>query len=85
VSDRAIGLLRPGEMDAGIVGPPPASPGRTRLYLSGPRAGEIAGLFTRSWVDASRDFPPSAPCLDHGRGHDRGCAAGTARGLGARG
>jgi 3-hydroxyisobutyrate dehydrogenase-like beta-hydroxyacid dehydrogenase len=41
-----------GYVDAGIVGPPPASPGRTRLYLSGPRAGEIAGLFTGSWVDA---------------------------------
>ena len=41
-----------GYVDAGIIGPPPASAGRTRLYLSGPRAGEIAGLFTGSWVDA---------------------------------
>ena len=32
-------------VDGGIIGPPPAEPGRTRLYLSGPRTGEVASLF----------------------------------------
>lgn len=31
-------------VDGGIIGPPPARPGSTRLYLSGPRAGQVAGL-----------------------------------------
>jgi 3-hydroxyisobutyrate dehydrogenase-like beta-hydroxyacid dehydrogenase len=33
-------------VDGGIVGPPPLRAGTTRLYLSGPRAGEVARLFT---------------------------------------
>lgn len=32
-------------VDGAIVGPPPVREGTTRLYLSGPRAGEIAALF----------------------------------------
>jgi 3-hydroxyisobutyrate dehydrogenase-like beta-hydroxyacid dehydrogenase len=32
-------------VDGGIVGPPPLRTGTTRLYLSGPRAGEVAELF----------------------------------------
>ena len=32
-------------VDGGIVGPPPAAAGSTRLYLSGPRAGEVRELF----------------------------------------
>jgi 3-hydroxyisobutyrate dehydrogenase-like beta-hydroxyacid dehydrogenase len=39
-------------VDGGIVGPPPTAPGRTRLYLSGPRAAEVAGLFAGMAVDA---------------------------------
>ncbi len=35
-------------VDGGIIGPPPASPGTTRLYLSGDRAGEVAALFEGS-------------------------------------
>jgi 3-hydroxyisobutyrate dehydrogenase-like beta-hydroxyacid dehydrogenase len=31
-------------VDGSISGPPPRTPGTTRLYLSGPRAGEIASL-----------------------------------------
>jgi 3-hydroxyisobutyrate dehydrogenase-like beta-hydroxyacid dehydrogenase len=31
-------------VDGSISGPPPAAPGTTRLYLSGPRAAEIAAL-----------------------------------------
>jgi 3-hydroxyisobutyrate dehydrogenase-like beta-hydroxyacid dehydrogenase len=32
-------------VDGGIIGPPPVEPGRSRLYLSGPRAAEVAALF----------------------------------------
>jgi 3-hydroxyisobutyrate dehydrogenase-like beta-hydroxyacid dehydrogenase len=43
--------------DGGIIGPPPVAPGSTRLYLSGPRAGEIGALFGGTDVDA-REVPP---------------------------
>jgi len=39
-------------VDGGIIGPPPDGAGRTRLYLSGPRADEVRGLFVRSALDA---------------------------------
>jgi 3-hydroxyisobutyrate dehydrogenase-like beta-hydroxyacid dehydrogenase len=39
-------------VDGGIVGPPPVEPGRSRLYLSGPRAAEIAGLFEGTALSA---------------------------------
>jgi 3-hydroxyisobutyrate dehydrogenase-like beta-hydroxyacid dehydrogenase len=39
-------------VDGGIVGPPPTAPGHTRLYLSGDRAAEVAGLFAGTAVDA---------------------------------
>jgi 3-hydroxyisobutyrate dehydrogenase-like beta-hydroxyacid dehydrogenase len=39
-------------VDAGIVGAPPRSPGDTRLYLSGPRAPEVSGLFAGTALDA---------------------------------
>jgi 3-hydroxyisobutyrate dehydrogenase-like beta-hydroxyacid dehydrogenase len=32
-------------VDGGIIGPPPTKPGTTRLYLSGPKAAEVAALF----------------------------------------
>jgi len=40
-------------VDGGIVGPPPVRAGTTRLYLSGDRAGEVAGLFAGSRVEAT--------------------------------
>jgi 3-hydroxyisobutyrate dehydrogenase-like beta-hydroxyacid dehydrogenase len=46
-----------GFADGGIIGPPPVAPGSTRLYLSGPRAGEIQALFGGTDVDA-RVVPP---------------------------
>jgi 3-hydroxyisobutyrate dehydrogenase-like beta-hydroxyacid dehydrogenase len=46
-----------GFADGGIIGPPPVTPGSTRLYLSGPRAGEIQALFGGTDVDA-RVVPP---------------------------
>src|SRR6266496_1328336 len=39
-------------VDGGIVGAPPRAAGTTRLYLSGPEAESIAGLFAGSVVDA---------------------------------
>jgi 3-hydroxyisobutyrate dehydrogenase-like beta-hydroxyacid dehydrogenase len=39
-------------VDGGVIGPPPRTPGTTRLYLSGPRAGEVQQLFDGSALDA---------------------------------
>jgi 3-hydroxyisobutyrate dehydrogenase-like beta-hydroxyacid dehydrogenase len=39
-------------VDGGIIGSPPEIAEQTRLYLSGPRAGEIAGLFACTGFDA---------------------------------
>jgi 3-hydroxyisobutyrate dehydrogenase-like beta-hydroxyacid dehydrogenase len=39
-------------VDGGIIGPPPARPGSTRLYLSGADAAEVAGLFAGTALDA---------------------------------
>jgi 3-hydroxyisobutyrate dehydrogenase-like beta-hydroxyacid dehydrogenase len=39
-------------VDGGIIGPPPRDPGRTRLYLAGPRADEVASLFKGSALEA---------------------------------
>jgi 3-hydroxyisobutyrate dehydrogenase-like beta-hydroxyacid dehydrogenase len=39
-------------VDGGIIGPPPETAGRTRLYLSGPHAVEVRPLFNRSPLDA---------------------------------
>ena len=39
-------------VDGGIIGPPAWRPGATRLYLSGPLADTVAGLFGGSLVDA---------------------------------
>ena len=39
-------------VDGGIIGTPPVAPGFIRLYLSGPRAGEVCDLFDGSLVDA---------------------------------
>jgi 3-hydroxyisobutyrate dehydrogenase-like beta-hydroxyacid dehydrogenase len=39
-------------VDGGIIGPPPESPGSTRLYLSGVEADTVAELFAGSALDA---------------------------------
>ena len=39
-------------VDGAIIGPPPVQPGTTRLYLSGPRAAEVAALFEGSPLEA---------------------------------
>ncbi|HVT69747.1 MAG TPA: NAD(P)-dependent oxidoreductase, partial [Trebonia sp.] len=39
-------------VDGGIIGQPPETAGHTRLYLSGPHAGRIVPLFSRSRLDA---------------------------------
>jgi 3-hydroxyisobutyrate dehydrogenase-like beta-hydroxyacid dehydrogenase len=46
-----VAALQPAYVDGGIVGGPPAAPGETRLYLSGPRAGEAASLFAGTILD----------------------------------
>jgi 3-hydroxyisobutyrate dehydrogenase-like beta-hydroxyacid dehydrogenase len=39
-------------VDGGIIGPPPWEAGTTRLYLSGPAAGEVAAAFAGSPLEA---------------------------------
>ena len=39
-------------VDGGIIGLPPVTPGGTRLYLSGPHAQAVAGLFAGTALDA---------------------------------
>jgi 3-hydroxyisobutyrate dehydrogenase-like beta-hydroxyacid dehydrogenase len=39
-------------VDGGVVGPPPRDAGTTRLYLSGPDADTVAGLFAGTIVEA---------------------------------
>jgi 3-hydroxyisobutyrate dehydrogenase-like beta-hydroxyacid dehydrogenase len=39
-------------VDGGIIGPPPRDSGTTRVYLAGPRAGEVAALFKGSALEA---------------------------------
>jgi 3-hydroxyisobutyrate dehydrogenase-like beta-hydroxyacid dehydrogenase len=39
-------------VDGGIIGPPVTEAGKTRLYLSGSRASEVAALFAGSMLDA---------------------------------
>jgi 3-hydroxyisobutyrate dehydrogenase-like beta-hydroxyacid dehydrogenase len=41
-------------VDGGIIGPPPTSPGTTRLYLSGAAAGDVATLFAGSRLEGRR-------------------------------
>jgi len=52
-------------VDGGIIGAPVERAGTTRLYLSGPRAAEIAELFTGSMLDARAigDVPGAASAL----------------------
>jgi len=52
-------------VDGGIIGAPVERAGTTRLYLSGPRAAEIAGLFAGSLLDARAigDAPGAASAL----------------------
>jgi 3-hydroxyisobutyrate dehydrogenase-like beta-hydroxyacid dehydrogenase len=45
-------------VDGGIIGPPPALPGKTRLFLSGAPAAEVAAMFAGTALDA---HPLDAP------------------------
>ncbi len=63
-------------VDGGIIGTPPVAPGFIRLYLSGPRAGEIRKLF--------EDTPVDARVVDHaGAGAEAGVGVGAGAGAGA--
>ena len=48
-----VGQAGASYVDGGIIGLPPGGrPGSTRLYLSGPRAGQVRDLFTGTALDA---------------------------------
>jgi 3-hydroxyisobutyrate dehydrogenase-like beta-hydroxyacid dehydrogenase len=61
-------------VDGGIIGTPPVAPGFIRLYLSGPRAGELRDLFDGSLVDAR--------LVDRGAGSDVGASGAGVSGAG---
>jgi 3-hydroxyisobutyrate dehydrogenase-like beta-hydroxyacid dehydrogenase len=47
-------ILAPGGaevVDGSIVGPPPDVPGKSRLFLSGPRAAEVGGWWTGTYLE----------------------------------
>ena len=46
------GIVGTNYVDGGIVGPPARSRGTTRLYLSGPGAGDVAAWFSQGFVEA---------------------------------
>jgi 3-hydroxyisobutyrate dehydrogenase-like beta-hydroxyacid dehydrogenase len=52
-------------VDGGITSTPPTATQSTHLYLSGPRAGEVAGLFADTWFDARviSDDPVAASAM----------------------
>ena len=64
-------------VDGGIIGTPPVTAGFIRLYLSGPKAGEIRDLFDGSPVDAR--------VVDRGTGSGAGAVGTGAVGAGAVG
>jgi 3-hydroxyisobutyrate dehydrogenase-like beta-hydroxyacid dehydrogenase len=64
-------------VDGGIIGTPPVAPGFIRLYLSGPRAGEVRDLFDDSLVDAR--------LVDHGARSGAGGSGPGGSGAGAIG
>lgn len=64
-------------VDGGIIGTPPVTPGFIRLYLSGPRAGEVCDLFDGSPVDAR--------VVDHDTGTGAGATGAAARGAAGAG
>jgi len=72
-----------GYVDGGIIGTPPVAPGFIRLYLSGPRAGEVRDLFDGSPVDA-RVVDYGMRATDAGAsGGMRATDAGASGGMGA--
>ena len=50
--ERVIAAAGASCVDGGIIGPPARTAGTTRLYLSGPRASEVAALFAGSVLGA---------------------------------
>jgi 3-hydroxyisobutyrate dehydrogenase-like beta-hydroxyacid dehydrogenase len=58
---RAVEKAGASFVDAGIIGPPPVEGGRSRMYLSGARADEVAALFAGSNLHAiPLQGPPGA-------------------------
>ncbi len=72
-------------VDGGIIGTPPVAPGFIRLYLSGPRAGEMRTMFDGSPVDARMvDHEPGSGAGSIGTGSGAG-SIGTGSGAGSIG
>ena len=59
-AEEVAGVVGPGYVDGGIIGPPPSRSGTTRLYLAGAGAGTVAALFAGTAVDA-RVLAPAVP------------------------
>jgi 3-hydroxyisobutyrate dehydrogenase-like beta-hydroxyacid dehydrogenase len=62
---RTVEAARAHYVDGGIIGPPPVSPGSTRLYLSGPRASAARDSLVTDRLDTRiiDDQPTSASAL----------------------
>jgi 3-hydroxyisobutyrate dehydrogenase-like beta-hydroxyacid dehydrogenase len=50
-AERVAGVLGEAYVDGGIIGPPPAESGTTRLYLSGGKAAGVAQLFDGARIE----------------------------------
>jgi 3-hydroxyisobutyrate dehydrogenase-like beta-hydroxyacid dehydrogenase len=74
-------------VDGGIIGTPPVMPGFIRLYLSGPKAGDVRALFDGSPVDARLVDHELRAGAEAGVGAEAGAGggggAGGAGGIGA--
>jgi 3-hydroxyisobutyrate dehydrogenase-like beta-hydroxyacid dehydrogenase len=51
-TSRTVAALVGRYVDGGIIGPPPRTPGTTRLYLSGDEANTVTTLFADTLIDA---------------------------------
>jgi 3-hydroxyisobutyrate dehydrogenase-like beta-hydroxyacid dehydrogenase len=67
-------------VDGGIIGTPPVMPGFIRLYLSGPKAGDVRALFDGSPVDARLVDHELRAGAEAGVGAEAGAGAGVGAG-----
>ena len=67
-------------VDGGIIGTPPVMPGFIRLYLSGPKAGDVRALFDGSLVDARLVDHELRAGAEAGVGAEAGAGAGVGAG-----
>lgn len=62
-TSNAVGAKFDTYIDGGVIGPPATTPGTTRLYLAGPGAGKIAGI----WDDSALDVRPLSESAEGAR------------------